>query len=93
MLLLGTVVSAITAFAAVKWLLTYLQRNNFVAFGWYRIILGAVILIYLGQRRINGGFPRFIHIPSKGPFKPPKTEKSETRETVIKQAFRCHQSL
>ena len=45
MLLLGTVVSAITAFAAVKWLLTYLQRNNFVAFGWYRIILGAVILI------------------------------------------------
>ena len=49
MLVLGTVVSAVTAFAAVKWLLTYLQRNNFVAFGWYRIILGAVILIYLGK--------------------------------------------
>jgi len=49
MLVLGTVVSAVTAFAAVKWLLTYLQRNNFVAFGWYRIVLGAVILIYLGK--------------------------------------------
>ena len=49
MLVLGTVVSAVTAFAAVKWLLTYLQRNNFVAFGWYRIVLGAVILIYVGK--------------------------------------------
>ena len=49
MLLLGTVVSAVTAFAAVKWMLTYLQRNNFVAFGWYRIVLGTVILTYLGR--------------------------------------------
>ena len=49
MLVLGTVVSAVTAFAAVKWLLTYLQRNNFVAFGWYRIVLGAVILIYVAK--------------------------------------------
>ena len=51
MLVLGTVVSAVTAFLAVKWLLTYLQRNNFVAFGWYRIVLGVVILIYVA----NGG--------------------------------------
>ena len=49
MLVLGTVVSAVTAFAAVKWMLTYLQRNNFVAFGWYRIVLGAVILTYLAK--------------------------------------------
>ena len=49
MLLLGTVVSGVTAFAAVKWMLTYLQRNNFVAFGWYRIVLGTVILTYLGR--------------------------------------------
>ena len=47
MLVLGTVASAITAFIAVKWLLSYLQRNNFVAFGWYRIVLGAVILLFM----------------------------------------------
>ena len=47
MLVLGTVASAITAFIAVKWLLSYLQRNNFVAFGWYRIVLGAVIILYM----------------------------------------------
>ena len=47
MLVLGTVTSAITAFIAVKWLLSYLQRNNFVAFGWYRIVLGAVIILYM----------------------------------------------
>ena len=47
MLVLGTVASAITAFIVVKWLLSYLQRNNFVAFGWYRIVLGAVILLFM----------------------------------------------
>lgn len=45
MLALGTVISAVTAFAAVKWLMGYLQSNTFVAFGWYRIALGAIILV------------------------------------------------
>jgi undecaprenyl-diphosphatase len=43
MLALGTIVSAITAFIAVKWMLSYLQRNTFIIFGWYRIILGILI--------------------------------------------------
>ena len=45
MLVLGTVISAVTAFAAVKWLMGFLQSNTFVAFGWYRIALGAIILV------------------------------------------------
>ena len=44
MLALGTVISAVTAFAAVKWLMGFLQSNTFVVFGWYRIALGAIIL-------------------------------------------------
>ena len=44
MLALGTIVSAATAFIAVKWLLSYLQSNNFLVFGWYRIALGLIIL-------------------------------------------------
>ena len=47
-LLLGTIVSAITAFFSVKWLLRYVQTHTFVAFGWYRIALGGIILLTAG---------------------------------------------
>lgn len=46
-LLLGTGVSAITAFLAVKWLLRYVQTHTFEAFGWYRIAVGGLILYAL----------------------------------------------
>lgn len=44
MLGLGFAVAAVTAFVAVKWLLRFVQSHTFVGFGWYRIILGALIL-------------------------------------------------
>ncbi len=47
MLALGTVVSAITAFIVVRWLLRWIQTHSFVAFGWYRIVLGLVMLARL----------------------------------------------
>lgn len=43
-LLIGFVVSAITAFVAVKWLLGYIQSHRFTAFSIYRIVLGALLL-------------------------------------------------
>lgn len=45
MVLLGAAVSAVTAFIAVKWLLRFVQSHTFNAFGIYRIILGALILL------------------------------------------------
>ncbi len=45
LLLLGTVVATVTAFAAVKWLLKFIQTHTFDAFGWYRIALGVLILV------------------------------------------------
>lgn len=45
--LIGTIVSAIVSFIAVKWLLRYVQTHTFTAFGWYRIALGLVIFIFL----------------------------------------------
>jgi undecaprenyl-diphosphatase len=45
-LLLGSVVATLTAFAAVRWLLRYVQTHTFVAFGWYRIALGLAILCW-----------------------------------------------
>lgn len=47
LLLLGTAVAAVMAFLAVKWLLRFVQTHTFVAFGWYRIGLGAAILLVL----------------------------------------------
>jgi undecaprenyl-diphosphatase len=41
------VVSAVTAFVAVRWLLRWIQTHSFVSFGWYRVALGFVLLIRL----------------------------------------------
>ncbi len=40
------VVSTITAFLVVKWLLRYIQTHRFTYFAVYRIILGGVILVF-----------------------------------------------
>ena len=44
---LGTVVSALTAFLTVRWLLRWVQSHSFAPFGWYRIALGLVMLARL----------------------------------------------
>ena len=44
MLALGTVVSALTAFVVVRWLLRWIQTHSFAPFGWYRIALGLLML-------------------------------------------------
>jgi undecaprenyl-diphosphatase len=46
MLLLATVVGTVVAFISVKWLLRFVQTHTFVGFGWYRIALGVVILVW-----------------------------------------------
>ena len=47
MVALGTIVSAIVSFIAVKWLLRYVQTHTFNAFGWYRIVAGILVLLLL----------------------------------------------
>ena len=47
LVLLATAVAVVMAFIAVKWLLRYVQSHTFVAFGWYRIVLGGAILLLL----------------------------------------------
>ena len=43
-LIIGIVVSFITAFLAVSWLLRFVSRNNFKGFAIYRIVAGVAIL-------------------------------------------------
>lgn len=44
-LLVGAVVSGIVAWLSIGWLLRYVSRSNFTAFGYYRIVAGIVILL------------------------------------------------
>lgn len=43
----GFTVSFVTAIIGVKFFLKFIQKNNFAPFGWYRIVLGIIILSYL----------------------------------------------
>ena len=45
-LAVATLVAAVTAFIVVRWLLRYVQSHTFLLFGWYRIVLGGLILVY-----------------------------------------------
>jgi len=47
MVFVATIVAAIVSFFAVKWLLQYVQTHSFNGFGWYRIAVGALILLVL----------------------------------------------
>lgn len=44
-LLLGSFIAFVVALMAVKYFIHYIARYGFRAFGWYRIIVGAVILV------------------------------------------------
>ena len=45
LLLTGCVVAFVVAILAIKFFINYVAKYGFVAFGWYRIIVGAAILI------------------------------------------------
>lgn len=46
-LLLAFVAATVTGFVAVRWLLGYIKGHSFVPFAWYRIALGAALLLGL----------------------------------------------
>ena len=45
-LITGMVVSFVVSILAIKFLMGYIKKHDFKVFGWYRIILGAVVLLY-----------------------------------------------
>ncbi|RMG80426.1 MAG: undecaprenyl-diphosphatase, partial [Chloroflexi bacterium] len=47
LLLVGAVVSGIVAWLAIRWLLRYVSSNDFVPFGWYRILAGVFVFILI----------------------------------------------
>ena len=45
---IGMVVAFIVSIIAIKFLLDYIKKNDFKVFGYYRIILGIIVLGYFG---------------------------------------------
>lgn len=45
-LLTGTIVSFLVSLVVVNFLMGYIKKHDFKVFGWYRIVLGAVVLAY-----------------------------------------------
>ena len=46
LLLTGTVVSFVVSLFVLRFLMGYIKKHDFKVFGWYRIVLGAIVLIY-----------------------------------------------
>lgn len=45
-LLIGMVVAFLVSLVAIKFLMTYIKSHDFKIFGWYRIALGSIVLLY-----------------------------------------------
>ena len=49
-LLVGMIVSFAVSIVAIKFLMSYIRKNDFKVFGYYRIILGVVVFLFFGIR-------------------------------------------
>ncbi len=47
-LLTGMVVSFLVSIVVIRFLMGYIKKHDFKVFGWYRIALGAMVLLYFG---------------------------------------------
>lgn len=45
-LLVGMVVAFAVSVAVIRFLMGYIKKHDFKVFGWYRIVLGAAVLLY-----------------------------------------------
>ena len=45
-LLVGSLIAFIVSIIVIKFLMNYIRRHDFKVFGYYRIILGIIVLLY-----------------------------------------------
>lgn len=50
-LIVGTLVSFVVSILAIKFLMGYIKKHDFKVFGWYRITLGIVVLLFFSLFR------------------------------------------
>ena len=44
-LIVGMVVAFVVSLFVIKFLMGYIKKHDFKVFGWYRIVLGAIVLL------------------------------------------------
>lgn len=49
-LIVGVLVSFVVSVVVIKFLMGYIKKHDFKVFGWYRIVLGIIVLLYFGFR-------------------------------------------
>lgn len=49
-LVVGMVVAFVVSLIVIKFLMGYIRKHDFKVFGWYRIVLGIVVLVYFALR-------------------------------------------
>ena len=47
-LLIGMIVAFLVSIFVIKFLMSYIKKHDFKVFGWYRIVLGLIVIILLG---------------------------------------------
>ena len=45
-LLVGMIIAFIISLFVIRFLMDYIRKHDFTGFGWYRIILGIVVIAY-----------------------------------------------
>ena len=53
-LITGVVVAFVVSILAIKFLVGYIKKHDFKVFGWYRIVLGVLVLGYFIGKNIIG---------------------------------------
>ncbi len=51
-LVTGMLTAFIVSVIVIRFLMGYIKKHDFKVFGWYRIVLGAVVLLYFGLQSI-----------------------------------------
>jgi undecaprenyl-diphosphatase len=51
---IGFISAFVAGLFAVRWLLGFIQRHDFTPFAWYRIVLGALMLVWFGSGAAAG---------------------------------------
>lgn len=51
-LLIGMAVAFLVSVFVIKFLMDYIKKHDFKVFGWYRIVLGILVLMYFGGKAI-----------------------------------------
>ncbi len=46
LLIVGMIVAFVVSILAIRFLMNYIKKKDFTAFGWYRIVLGILVLLY-----------------------------------------------